>query len=145
MTARYGADLDGTTPTKFWIVFEEERPIGFLQEYRLRDYPDYAALTPVPDAVGVDYAIGVPDAIGRGLGTRMLWAWAGSANERFPGVRWLFAAPDRRNGASVRALEKAGFVPGEPFDEPDEEGRLTRVVPCQFDVDAWFGRGRRFT
>ena len=37
--------------------------------------PASPLLTPDPDAIGIDYAIGEPEWVGRGLGARLLWAW----------------------------------------------------------------------
>ena len=85
---------------------------------RVGDYPDYAMLCPDPAAIGVDYAIGEPEWIGRGLGTRLVWAWMLRAKRRFPDATSYFAAPDHRNKASLRVLAKVGFTEGVWFDEP---------------------------
>ena len=142
VTARYGADVDGTTPTSLWVLEVNGRSVGFLQEYLLADYPEYAQLTPDPGAVGCDYAIGEPAWIGRGIGTRMLWSWALAVRERRPHVRHAFAAPDHRNGASLRALAKAGFAPGVWFDEPEPDGSTSTVVGCTLDLDVVLGPSR---
>lgn len=134
VTEAYGADIDGTTPTRMWVVEANGRSVGFLQDYRIRDYPDYALLTPDPDAMCCDYAIGEPEWVGRGLGLRMIWAWALRTVHRFPDVTALFAAPDHRNTASLRMLEKAGFVQGTWFDEPESDGSVVTVVGCTLDV-----------
>lgn len=57
----YAERIDGASPTRMWIVEVNGRSIGFVQDYVLRDYPDFAVLTPDPDAVGVDYAIGADE------------------------------------------------------------------------------------
>jgi len=41
-------------------------------------------LGPDPDAIGVDYAIGEPEWVGRGLGAQVLWAWMLRTRRRFP-------------------------------------------------------------
>jgi aminoglycoside 6'-N-acetyltransferase len=68
VTARYGPRIDGMTPTRMWVVEVQGRSVGFCQDYRVRDYPEYAVLTPDPDAVAVDYAIGDDQVTGRGIG-----------------------------------------------------------------------------
>ncbi|HET7196019.1 MAG TPA: hypothetical protein VFI99_13610, partial [Nocardioides sp.] len=50
VTARYGPRLDGIAPTRMWVVEVNDRAAGFCQGYRVRDYPEYAVLTPDPDA-----------------------------------------------------------------------------------------------
>jgi aminoglycoside 6'-N-acetyltransferase len=132
--ARYGPRIDGLTPTRMWVVEVNGRSVGFIQDYRIGDYPDYALLTPDPEAIGIDYAIGDPAWVGRGLGVRLLWAWMLRARHRFPEAASYFAAPDHRNAASLRILAKAGFTEGLWFDEPLPDGSVDTVVGCTLDV-----------
>lgn len=132
--AHYGADIDGTTPTRLWVAEVNGRSIGMVQDYRIRDYPDYALLTPDPEAVGFDYLIGEPAWVGRGLGTRMLWALLVGLRRRYPDVATAFAAPDHRNTASLRVLAKLGFSKGAWFDEPEPDGSISTVVGCSLDL-----------
>ncbi|GAA1161455.1 GNAT family N-acetyltransferase [Nocardioides aquiterrae] len=130
---QYGASIDGMTPTRMWIAEVNGRSVGFLQDYRIGDYPEYAVLGPDPDAIGVDYALS-EEWSGRGLGARVLWAWMCRARNRFPHATAFFAAPDHRNAASLRMLAKAGFTEGLWFDEPQEDGTVDTVVGCALDV-----------
>ena len=116
----YGPDIDGKTPVTFWVIEVNGRSIGFCQDYRISDEPDYALLTPDPDAIGFDYAIGEPAFVGRGIGPRMAWVWLTSIPRRYPGATACFAAPDHRNAASLRMLAKIGFEQGTWFDEPQD-------------------------
>jgi aminoglycoside 6'-N-acetyltransferase len=134
VTARYGPRIDGMEPTRMWVVEVNGRSVGFCQDYRLRDHPEFAALTPDPEAVGVDYAIGEPHLVGEGVGAAMLWAWLGSALRRYRGVTTYFAAPDHRNRASLRVLEKVGFERGTWFDQPQPDGTTATLVGCSLDV-----------
>ena len=139
VTAEHRPALEGREPTYLWIVEANGRSVGFCQDYLLRDHPDYPVVTPDPDAVGVDYLVGEPAFVGRGIGTRMLWAWAVHAHRRYPDVRTLFAAPDHRNVASLRVLEKVGFAQGVWFDEPQPDGRVDTVIGCTLDVGRVLG------
>ena len=139
ITTHYGARIDGTSPTRMWVVEANGRSVGFCQDYVIRDHPEYAVLTPDPDAVAVDYAIGDDAFAGRGIGTRLLWAWLVSAHRRHPDVRSFFAAPDHRNVASLRVLEKVGFVPGTWFDEQQVDGSVDTLVGCTLDVATVLG------
>lgn len=134
ITEQYSADIDGTSPTRIWVAEVNGRSVGFVQDYRIGDYPDYALLAPDPDAIGLDYAIGAPEWIGRGLGVHILWAWMLKTRHRLPDANVYFAAPDHRNAASLRVLEKLGFTQGLWFDEPEADGSVTTVVGCSLDV-----------
>jgi aminoglycoside 6'-N-acetyltransferase len=131
---RYGPRIDGMTPTRMWVAEINGRSVGFVQDYRVGDYPEYAVLGPDPDAIGVDYAIGEPEWVGRGLGVQVLWAWMLRTHHRLPDATTYFAAPDHRNAASLRILAKAGFVEGVWFDEPDPRGGVETHVGCTLDV-----------
>jgi RimJ/RimL family protein N-acetyltransferase len=140
VTASYGPRVDGRTPTRMWVIEVNGRSIGFVQDYRVRDHPGFALLTPDPDAIGLDYAIGEPGWAGRGLGARVLWAWMLSARRRYPDATAYFAAPDHANVASLRVLDKAGFTRGTWFDEPQRDGTTSTVVGCTLDVRRVLGR-----
>lgn len=133
IAARYGPRIDGLTPTRMWVAEVNGRSVGFLQDYRVGDYPDYAVLGPDPDAIGVDYAL-AEEWSGRGLGVWVLWTWMLRTRHRLPEATAYFAAPDHRNAASLRMLEKAGFEAGLWFDEPQEDGSVATVVGCTLDV-----------
>jgi aminoglycoside 6'-N-acetyltransferase len=139
IVAKYAERIDGLSPTRMWVVEVNGRSVGFVQDYRIGDYPEYAVLGPDPDAIGVDYAIGSELWRGRGLGQRMLWAWMLRARTRFPAATTFFAAPDHRNAASLRVLAKAGFTEGLWFDEPQPDGSTTTVVGCSLDVGRVIG------
>jgi aminoglycoside 6'-N-acetyltransferase len=134
VAATYGPRVDGATPTRMWVAEVNGRSIGFVHDYRIREHPEFALLTPNPDAIGLDYAIGEPEWVGRGLGARVLWTWMIGAARRFPDAREFFAAPDHRNTASLRILDKVGFTRGTWFDEPTSDGTVATVVGCTLDV-----------
>ena len=136
----YGPALDGEDPTRLWVLELNGRSVGMLQDYRVGDHPEYALLTAKPDAVGFDYLIGDPSWVGRGIGTRMLWGYLRDVvRPHYPAVTELFAAPDHRNAASLRVLDKLGFTRGLWFDEPQPDGRVDTVVGCTLDVAAVLG------
>src|SRR5580700_8312296 len=56
-------------------VTEDGVPVGWCQWYRWDDDPSEAeAMGAEPGEVGIDYAIGEPGAVGRGVGTAMIAA-----------------------------------------------------------------------
>jgi RimJ/RimL family protein N-acetyltransferase len=139
----YGPALDGEDPTRMWVAEVNGRSVGLLQDYRIGDHPEYALLTARPDAVGMDYLLGEPAWVGSGVGTRMLWAYVRDVVvPHYPRLREVFAAPDHRNAASLRVLDKLGFIRGLWFDEPQPGGRVDTVVGCTFDVARILGTCR---
>jgi aminoglycoside 6'-N-acetyltransferase len=78
----------------------------------------------------VDYAIGEPARVGRGVGTEVIAALVGVVRAARPGCG-IVADPDARNPASRRVLEKNGFqlvavkeMDSEPTDDPMAVYRL---------------------
>lgn len=134
VTEQYAAKIDGISPTRIWVADVNGRSVGFVQDYRISDYPEHALLAPDPDAIGFDYAIGEPEWVGRGLGVAILWAWMLKTRHRLPDARAYFAAPNHRNAASLRVLDKLGFDQGVWFDEPETDGSVSTVVGCTLDV-----------
>jgi RimJ/RimL family protein N-acetyltransferase len=126
--ARYGPRIDGTAATRMFVVTVDGASVGFLQDYRIRDHPDFAVLTPDPDAIGVDYAIGDADWLRRGVGLQAIRAWCGLVRSGYPDAATCFAAPDHRNVASRRLLRAAGFAEGTWFDEPQPDGSTATLV-----------------
>jgi aminoglycoside 6'-N-acetyltransferase len=135
---QYGPSIDGMTPTRMWVAEVNGRSVGFVQDYRVGDYPEYALLGPDPEAIGIDYAL-AKEWSGRGFGGRVLWAWMQRARHRFPAATAYFAAPDHRNAASLRMLAKLGFTEVLWFDEPQEDGSVDTVVGCTLDVPTVLG------
>jgi RimJ/RimL family protein N-acetyltransferase len=125
---RYGPRIDGQEPTRMWVVEANGRSVGMMQDYRISDHPEFAVLTPDPAAIGVDYLIGEPAWLGRGIGKGMLRRWFTVARAGYPDAATYFAAPDHRNVASRRLLARVGFTEGAWFDEPQTDGSVATLV-----------------
>ncbi|MEO9325210.1 GNAT family N-acetyltransferase [Nocardioides sp. C4-1] len=132
--ATYGPRIDGRDPVRMGVWEVNGRSIGLVQDYRVGDKPDYALLAPDPEAVGVDYLVGRVEWVGRGVGTRCLWAWLLDVRRRRPDAEHCFAAPDHRNRASLRVLAKVGFVEGLWFDQTQSDGSVETLVGCTLDL-----------
>ncbi len=101
------------------------RPIGLIQIYRWSDFPDNAAVVGGRvGEVGIDYLIGVPELIGRGVGPAMINAFLkryASGRGDVAGVRVDVSEANER---SWRCLQKLGFRrEGEGVAIPGQEGR----------------------
>lgn len=110
----FGPSADRVRPNEDHMVMLGRRPIGLMQCAKWTDCPEYRAeidpVYPVPDdSVTIDYLIGEPELIGRGIGTAMIRAFT----ERFwhadSAAPCIVVTVVSANLASWRALLSAGF------------------------------------
>jgi aminoglycoside 6'-N-acetyltransferase len=124
----YLPSVEGRDPTDLYLIVVDERPIGFIQTYKVADYPEYRDLVQVEDGVaGVDLFVADPDLVGRGLGTDVLRHFVDDLVFANESVHACIADPDVDNVASLRAFEKAGFRRVREFVDP-EDGRPHALV-----------------
>jgi aminoglycoside 6'-N-acetyltransferase len=116
---------DSKPATHMLMVTLDSTPVGWCQWYRWADYPAAAEAMGARDGeIGIDYAIGEPAQVGRGVGTTLIAALTAEIRRRHPGAG-ILTDPDAANMASRRVLEKNGFhlvavrpVATEPSDAP---------------------------
>jgi len=112
--ARYGPVIDGTDATEARIVTLDGAPLGLVLRYRIAD-EEVWCITLAPsgaplDAFGIDYLIGDPDRIGRGLGPRMLTAFVADSWNRYPDCPACVVGVHQGNRPSWRTLQRVGFT-----------------------------------
>jgi RimJ/RimL family protein N-acetyltransferase len=112
--AKYLPRIRGDEPTEVFIASTASGPFGLIQRYRFAEYGTWAATVSaaglrVPAAAGIDYLIGTPELIGRGVGTEMIRSFTEQLLREYLDVETIVAAPQYANRASCRALEKAGY------------------------------------
>lgn len=130
--AQYGPALDGSDPTRLWVVLEDDAPVGMVQGYRWDDEPGeiaaMASVWPIPaGALSVDYLLGSPAVRGRGIGPQLVRAAVAELRGLYPDARDVVVPVHAQNRRSWRALEKAGFTrvaagelePDNPADSRD--------------------------
>ncbi len=105
---KYSA-ADRKTPV--FVVEVAGKPVGVIQMYKWADYPDDAF---EPSMIGIDYLIGEEGYVGRGVGSAMIRQFVEQVvRPRYPDATGVATSAEVANGASVGALRKAGFEPGE--------------------------------
>lgn len=109
--------------TRFYVALLDGRPIGLVQTYRWGDHPEEArGIGASPNTAGLDYLIGDPELIGRGIGPLVL----GRFLERFvwsdPRTIGVMTSVPVENRRSWRCLEKLGFTRGSAREVPGESG-----------------------
>ncbi|MCX6469219.1 MAG: GNAT family N-acetyltransferase [Corynebacteriales bacterium] len=128
---QFGPVIDGETPAEDLVVEADGEPIGLLQRCRIIDFGDYVdELAPVIGPVAattytIDYLIGVPELLGRGIGPGVIVAGCADTLTRHPDAERIVVPVVAANRRSWRALEKAGFrivasgelTPDNPIDD----------------------------
>lgn len=127
----FGPAARGEEPCEDLLVSLAGRPFGLVQRYRLADYPEdvaeFAPIIEVPErAMGLDYLIGEPQHIGRGLGPEMIRSVVRATWTEHPTAACVIVPVSKANRPSWRALEKAGLhriaagdmIPDNPIDDP---------------------------
>lgn len=129
VVAHYLPSIEGSDPTELYLILLGDRPAGFIQSYRVSDYPAYQELVAVEDGVaGVDLLIGEPELVGRGVGSEALDRFVREVVFSNPEIRACIADPDAENRASLRVFEKAGFGVVRGFADPEDQNRLHTLV-----------------
>jgi len=110
------ADTVDDATIDVWIAELDGRPMAYIQDYRVHDWPGHHfSFLPI-DARGMDILIGEPDLIGQGHGTAIVERHVGALFAR--GIPAMGIDPHPDNAAARRAYAKAGFVEvgGGPVD-----------------------------
>ena len=118
--AKYQPRIEGRDPTKCYIIGLDTRPVGYIQCYYIRDYPDYAIGAEGATAAGIDLFLGDQRYAYRGLGPRAIRKFLQEVVFGEYQVDSCIIGPAQNNHAAIRAYEKAGFrylktvsIPGE--------------------------------
>src|SRR5437667_2346198 len=110
LEAKYGPAIDGREAAHVFVIEYRHQPIGWIQWYRWRDFPDHARkLDAGTDSAGIDLAIGEPSLIGVGLGPAAIRAFIKDVVSADPTIRSVVTDPETNNERSLRAFIKAGF------------------------------------
>lgn len=77
ITDKFLLCIKGEEPTHCHFATLNEQPMGFLQCYSARAYPDFARDIGRNEGVGIDLFLADQSLMGQGIGTRMLSAYIG--------------------------------------------------------------------
>lgn len=140
---KYGPHIDRASPTKMHIVEILGTPIGYLQHYLVRDYPEYSLAVGDNAAAAIDFLIGESGYVGRGLGPRIIRKYVEEiVMPARPSIRAVVSSPDPRNTRSIRALEKAGFHQRATVQVNGHDERLCTLDLAEFQITGNF-RGKQ--
>ena len=121
--------IEGSEPTDLYLILLAGLPVGFIQTYRVSDYPEYRDLVAVEEGVaGIDLFVAEPELTGRGLGSEALRRFVADIVFSDPEIHACIADPDAENVVSLRAFEKAGFRVVRRFVDPNDHDRLHALL-----------------
>lgn len=107
---KYTPRITGDSPTSSFLILYHERPIGYIQTYRICEYADYNAHVQADEtAAGVDLFIGESDYLHKGLGSRILRKFLSEIVFASEGIECCIIGPELRNHNAIRCYGKAGF------------------------------------
>lgn len=110
----YGPCTDGDLTDRVFVVQDADKPIGIIQTFMLSSYPEYKHLFPLKGAASIDYFIGELDYIGRGVGSQMIKQFIDTEVKLlYPDATGVTTSAELDNLASLGAIAKVGFTPGE--------------------------------
>jgi RimJ/RimL family protein N-acetyltransferase len=109
LAADYGPAIDGTDPSRLYLIAVDGEPVGFCETYLHADEPAWDRTVGLPNVAGIDYLIGRPELCGHGLGTRTIGAFCALVFDLYPRIDGIASVPQAANPASRRVLEKNGF------------------------------------
>jgi RimJ/RimL family protein N-acetyltransferase len=132
VVAKYTPGILGKEPTRSFIVDAGATPVGYIQSYRIADYPDYARHLGADDrAAGVDLFVGEAEFVGQGWGSAILSEFLRTVVFADEWPTECLIGPEIENHRAIRSYQKAGFsywktvqIPGERA--PEYLMRITR-------------------
>lgn len=107
--------IAGSHSTEMFVAQWNGDDVGLIQRYRIYAHPDWAealraAGVDAVAAAGIDYFVGEPTVVGRGVGSKMIGAFSRLVLVQMPDVDSIVVTPQAANGASCRVLEKNDYV-----------------------------------
>lgn len=105
----YSAYIEGREPVEPYLILYDDRPIGYIQSYRVSGDEEYEKLVNIENSAGIDLFIGEEDLLYRGLGPRIIRRFIGELVFAEESIEVCIIDPEPGNKAAIRAYEKVGF------------------------------------
>ncbi|MDP4145477.1 MAG: GNAT family N-acetyltransferase [Bacillota bacterium] len=122
---KYIPYIKNEKPTRSYLILYNNVPIGYIQTYKINDYPDYASVVDVDEnAAGLDLFIGEQKYFHKGLGKHIINKFLRNIVFSLSDVESCILGPEPQNIAAIKTYEKAGFkyiktIQVEDEDEPE--------------------------
>lgn len=118
---RYLPKITGEKPTQAYIIYYDSKPIGYIQTYKINDYPEYSKYVGAnSNTAGLDLFIGESDYIGKGLGSEIIKSFLGQSVFTSDDINRCIVGPEPNNIRAIEAYKEAGFNHFKTVKLPDE-------------------------
>jgi aminoglycoside 6'-N-acetyltransferase len=137
VVAKYTPQILGKEPTRSFIVEAVSRPVGYIQSYRIADYPEYARHLGAGDrAAGVDLFVGEVEFVGQGCGSAILIEFLRTVLFADEWPTECIIGPEIGNHRAIRSYQKVGFSYWKTVQIPGERAPeyLMRIARRDFEV-----------
>ena len=126
--AEYLQRIHPNWPTRCFLSYVAGKPIGYVQTYRLADYPEYGRMIGEERGISLDLFIGDVEYMGKGWGPLILVKFLNEV--AFPMFRteetcWIYH--DELNQRALHASQAAGFRFVRGFMEEGEPKELFAI------------------
>ena len=123
VTQEYTKYITGEDPMDGYIVYSEATPIGYIQKYKVSDWPEFAeALGYGVGVAAIDIFIGEAEFTGKGLGSIIIKKFLKEIVFAEEGITACLIDPEPENKRAIRSYEKAGFKYIKTLDVPPDPG-----------------------
>lgn len=110
LAGKYRGPIDGTEPTRPFIIVIDGQDAGYIQAYVIDDHPDYARQIDLPaGSVGTDLFLGEAAIRGQGWGVPVLRAFHRRVVFGEMAATLAVIAPSPDNARAIQVYERTGF------------------------------------
>jgi len=120
--------ITGDKPVLGFIVLMNEKPIGYVQQYKISDYPwpnKNFSQAILDNAAGMDLFIGDEELIGKNIGSKVMKTFI--ENKMWIQFQYCIVDPDIRNIAAIKCYEKLNFQSHAVIDSEDALGQPVKL------------------
>ena len=120
--------ITGKKPVTGLIIFMDNKPIGYLQYYKVKDYPwpnQTLSDEVIENAAGMDLFIGEPEMIGHGMGQTIISQCLQTII--WPRFKYCIVDPDIQNHNAIKCYQKLKFKTYQIVETTDAMNRETQL------------------
>lgn len=129
---RYSAYIEGKEPVEPYLIVYGDRPIGYVQSYRVSDDEEYARLVDIENSAGIDLFIGEENLLYKGLGPRLIRRFLEEVVFADGSIMVCVIDPEPENKAAIKAYQKAGFRHFKAVDTSEGPAYLMKLARAEF-------------